>query len=190
MTAISLRGNRNGGGGSGEARPVLPTDNYRMKIVEAKLEEDNYGKVNKDGTKEEKFVVVWEMSVLTEDQQEAEAEAEEDWSTVRIWSRFAPYYGDVRAGGPSKLKEFIDGLREQGLLPNFDPDSLEPESLVGIEQRVSVVRYIKTMGPSAGQPGNKPSAYSPVRQPKKAKTAAPAPQPVAVEADEDGDIPF
>lgn len=194
-TMISLSGSK-GGGSSNEERPVLPTDIYRMKIVEAGIEDDSFAKPNKDGSLPQKIVLTWEVSWLTEEQQEAADEAGEEWLGVRVWSRFAPYYGDVRAGGPSKFKAFIDSLREQGHLTDFDPDNFDVEDLVDIEQRVSVEKYIKTMGANAGQPGNKATAFAPVRPTKKgAKGATTAvvrpparnvPQPI----EDDSEIPF
>jgi len=177
MATINL--NQRNGTGSGDERPVLPTDIYRMKIIEAKLEDDTFAKPDRDGVLPQKIAITWEMSILTEEQQEAADEAGEDWSTVRVWTRFNPYYGTVKAGGPSKFKAFLDSLQAQGLLPDFDVEAFDVESLVDIEQRVSVERYIKTMGVNAGQPGNKAIAFAPVKAKKPAlKIPINIPQPV------------
>lgn len=168
MSILNLN-ERQSSGGTFEDRPIIPTDIYRMKIIEAKMEDDKFNP-NKDGTFPQKLVLTWEMSVLTEEQQEAADDAEEDWSNVRVWSRFAPYYGTVKAGGPSKFKAFIDSLVDQGLL-ELNLDAFDVEDLIDIEQRVSVERYIKTMGQNAGQPGNKAIAYAPVRTKKNSNKA-------------------
>jgi len=123
-----------------------------------------------------------EITTLTEEQQEAADEAGEEWDTVRIWHRFKPYYGTVKAGGPSKFKEFLDNLVEWGLLPRLNLDAFDVESLVGIELRCSVLQYLKTMGENAGKPGNKITAFAPVRRASKKKNA---PEPVDAE-----DLPF
>lgn len=167
--------NLNRGGNSGQSttdRPILPTDMFRMKCVEATLKEDTFAQPLKDGTKPLKISTVWEVQTLTDEQADAAAEAGEEWVGVRIWKDFNPYYGDVRDGGPSKFKAFIDDLRAQGLLPNFDPDAFEVEDLAGIEQKASVQLYTKTMGENAGKPGNKIMAFAPLRPARGAKTTA------------------
>lgn len=168
--------------GSAEDRPVLPTDVYRMKILESKLEDDTFAKLNKDGSRPQKFALTFEITTLTEEQQEIAAERDEEWDEVRIWHRFAPYYGEVKAGGPSKFKEFLDNLVKWGLL-DLNLESFDPESLCGIELKCSVAEYTKTMGENAGKPGNKITAFAPVRKASKARNA---PEPTTV----DEDLPF
>lgn len=149
-------------------RPVLPTDVYRMKIIDAKLEEDKWAKPDRDGVLPEKLALTFEMTTLTVEQQEAADEVGQDWSEVRIWHRFNPFYGDVKAGGPSKFKAFIDDLVKWGALNIPDMNAFDVESLCGIELKCSVAEYIKTMGDNAGQPGNKITAFAAVKKaPKK-----------------------
>lgn len=155
-------------------RPVIPTDMYRMKCVEAEIKDNTFEKPNKDGSQPQKLSTVWEITTLTEEQADAAADASEVWLGVRIWKDFTPYYGDVKDGGPSKLKEFIDSLRAQGYLEGFDPDNFDLEALVGVEQKVSVLNYTKTMGPNTGNPGNKIAGFAPLKA-KKA-TGKPAPR--------------
>lgn len=159
---------------NGEDRPILPTDSYRMKILEAKLENDSFAKPNKDGTMPQKVALTFEVTTLTEEQQELASEAGQDWDTVRIWHRFNPFYGEVKAGGPSKFKEFLDNLVKWGLL-YLDLEAFDPEGLVGIELKCSVAEYTKTMGENAGKPGNKITAFAPVRKTSKTKNA---PEPI------------
>jgi hypothetical protein len=187
MATVNLN-NRTGGGTSTEERVILPTDTYRMKCLEAKIEDDTFSKPNKDGSMPQKIVTVWEVTQLTDEQQEAAEEAGQDWSKVRMWHRFNPYYGPVKAGGPSKLKEFIDSLIAQGHLGDFNVETFDPETFVGIEQRCAVVQYTKTMGENAGQPGNKITGFAAVRTSKKDKNR---PQPVSVPtAVEEDALPF
>jgi hypothetical protein len=150
---------------SSEDRPVLPTDVYRMKILESKMENDTFAKPNKDGSIPQKVALTFEITTLTEEQQELANEAGQDWDTVRVWHRFNPFYGDVKAGGPSKFKEFLDNLVKWGLL-SLNLEAFDPECLVGIELKCSVAEYTKTMGDNAGKPGNKITAFAAVRKGK------------------------
>ena len=159
---------------STEDRPVLPTGEYRMKVLESKIENDTFAKPNKDGSIPQKIALTFEVTTLTEDQQELAAEAGQDWDTVRIWHRFNPFYGEVKAGGPSKFKEFLDNLVKWGLL-TLNLEAFDAESLVGIELRCMVAEYTKTMGDNAGKPGNKITAFAQVRRNGKAKNV---PEPV------------
>lgn len=193
MTTLNLT-QRSGGSGTGEARPVLPTDTYRMKCIEAKLEDDTFAKPNQDGSMPQKVALTFEMGQLTDEQQEIAEERDEDWSAVRVWHRFNPYYGDVRAGGPSKFKEFLDNLVSWGLLPALNLEAFDPGIMAGVELKCSVVQYTKTMGENAGKPGNKITGFAPVRAAKKGKNT---PTPVTAEeikpvaaAVEEEDLPF
>lgn len=172
-TTVNLT-SRTGGGMSG-TRAVLPTDSYRMRIIEAKMEDDTFSKPDRDGVLPQKLALTFEITSLTDEQEEIAHEREEEWDKVRIWHRFNPYYGTVREGGPSKFKEFLDNLCSWGALPSLNLEAFEVESLVGIELKCSVIAYLKTMGANIGQPGNKITGFAAVRAPKKGKNV---PQPV------------
>lgn len=176
MAVVNLQ-ERRGGNGTGEFE-LLETDVYRMKIADAKLEEDQFADATADGHRPIKIVIRWEVTEAGEDQ-------DEGCVGNAVWQRFNPYYGDVRDGGPSKFKAFIDGLREQGLLPGFDPSAFDTALLVGVEQRVSVENYVKTMGKNAGQNGNKVLMVMPLKRAK--KKAAPVAPPASMEEE---DLPF
>lgn len=174
------------GGSSTEDRQLLETDVYRMKIVESAVEENKLGQPNKDGTFPLQQVVTWEVSGLLPEQEG------DNLIGTRCWQRINFFYGDVKDGGPSKFKAFIQAFQAQGYLQDFDPAAYDPDILVGIEQRVSVQQYIKTMGPNAGQPGNKIVGVMPLKRSKPAAPAAQSaprknvPQPVTADgADED-----
>jgi hypothetical protein len=169
------------GNGSTEFK-LLETDVYRMKIAAATLEEDQYADPQGDGSKPIRLVLRWEVTEATEDQ-------DEDVVGNAVWHRLNPWYGSVRDGGASKFKAFIEQLRDQGLLADFNPQAFDVESLVRIEQRVSVEKYSKTMGPNAGKPGNKVVSVLPLRRTKRAAENGkpPAAKPSAVE---DLDLPF
>lgn len=175
MTIINTQARS--GGGSDKAFVVLPTDVYRMKITKATIEENRFADPLNDGTKPQQIVITWEMTQLSEDQQDAADEAGEDWSTCAVWQRFNPYYGPVRDGGVSKFKAFIDALREQGYLEDFDPNTFDTDSLLGVEQRVSVEKYKKSQGENAGKPGNKVVSVLPL---KRGKAGRNVPQPVKI----------
>lgn len=184
---------RTGGSGMSGTRAILPTDSYRMRIIEAKMEDDTFSKPDRDGTLPQKLALTFEVTSLTDEQEEIAAEREEEWDKVRIWHRFNPYYGTVREGGPSKFKEFLDNLVTWGALPTLNLEAFEVESLTGIELKCSVVEYLKTMGVNQGQPGNKITGFAAVRAPKKGRNV---PQPVKVveeteDLDENGEpLPF
>ena len=181
---------------SDQDRPVLPTDSYRMRIMDAKLEDDTFAKPNSDGSMPQKFVLTFEMTTLTEEQQEAAADLDQDWSEVRIWHRFNPYYGPVREGGPSKFKEFLDNLIAWNLV-RVDLTAFDITSLVGIELKCAVINYKKTMGANKDKPGNKITGFAPIRA-KGAKAPRNVPQPASVaetapaaaDDDPDEDLPF
>ena len=169
------------GGNSNGSMALLETDVYRMAIKRAVLEQDQYAEPLADGSKPEKLVLTWEVTTVTDEQ-------DDGCIGLAVWQRFNPYYGPVRDGGVSKFKAFIDALREQNYLPDFDANLFDTDSLVGIEQRVSVEKYAKTMGPNAGQPGNRIASILPLK--RKASATAPAKRnvPVAVEGGEDGEL--
>jgi hypothetical protein len=181
MAIIDTKGK--GGGGSGGDFKLLETDVYRAKIMAATLEEDQFADANRDGNKPVKLVLRWEVTQAGEEQ-------EEDCVGCAVWQRFNPFYGTVREGGPSKFMAFIDALREQGYLEGFDPAIFDTDILEGIEQRVSVEKYTKTMGANAGKPGNKIVGVLPLRRAKGVKAPKNAPEPVAAGAVEDDGLPF
>jgi len=150
------------GGGEYE---LLETDVYEMKIVEAKLEDDTYNP-REDGSFPTKLVITWE----------------EPESGTRVWQRFNPYYGTTKDGAPSKFMAFVDLLADQGLLNDqFDVET----DLVGIRQRVSVEKYIKSMGPNKGKPGNRVTAVLPLKPHRAGRPAPKTAQPI-----DDDPIPF
>lgn len=151
------------GGGSGEMT-LLETDVYRMKIARASIEQDQYADPLPDGTHPDRLVLCWETTEPIGDQDESVV-------GLSVWQRLNPYYGPIRDGGVSKFKAFIDGLRAQGHLQDFDPHSFDTDSLLGIEQRVSVEQYIKSQGPNVGKPGNKITGVLPLRAKKPAAKA-------------------
>lgn len=182
MPVINLN-DRRGKSSSGEMK-LLETDVYRMKITRAIIEDDQYGEPDKHGLLPVKLVITWEVSGVS-DEQDAECMG------LAVWQRMNPYYGTVRDGGPSKFKAFLDNLVEQGALEPLNVESFDTDMLVGIEQRVSVEHYTKTMGPNAGQPGNKVVGILPLkRKATKATPAKPKNTPEPVEVESDDDLPF
>lgn len=142
---------------------ILPSDVYRMKIAKAVIEENRFGEVQADGTKPLQLVITWEVTTLSEEQADAAADAAEAWVGAAVWQRINPYYGPVRDGGVSRFKSFVDNLRAQGYLTDFNPEMFDPESLVGIEQKVTVEEYIKSQGDNKGSPGNKVVSVLPIK---------------------------
>ncbi len=142
---------------------ILPSDVYRMRIAKAVVDENRFGEVQADGTKPLQLVLTWEVTTLTEEQADAAADAAEAWVGAAVWQRLNPYYGPVRDGGVSRFQSFIDNLRAQGFLADFDAAMFDPESLVGIEQKVTVEQYIKSQGDNTGKPGNKVMSVLPIK---------------------------
>lgn len=134
----------------------LPADTYLMKVREAKVTESRF--VNeKTGENDLQVEITWEIVKLTVEQQEAGADAKR-W--VKQWLGF--YYGQTK-NGPSKFKEFVDGLRSQGLLEEFEDgsDEFDPDWLIGIEQRVLLTvsgSWNKVVGVSAPLKSKKATA--------------------------------
>lgn len=134
---------------------VLPSDVYRMKIKKADIQEDQYAEPNEDGSRPDQLVLCWEVS-------EAAPEQDEAVVGLSVWQRMAPWYGEGRRG-PSRFKTFVDNLIAQGILDaSIDVWDMDTDWFVGIEQRVNVEEYTKTMGPNKGQPGNKVVAVLPL----------------------------
>lgn len=190
MPIINLNersGSRTNEDGTPIKRPVLPTDIYRMKIVECSIGDNNF-ELGKDGKPKKQLVVVWEVSALTDEQAEIADERGEEWLGVRVWQRSGLFYGNVKEGGPSKFKAFIEKVRAAGYLPAFDLDAFDTDELVGVEMKVSVSEYIKTMGENAGKPGNKVLDVTALRQ-KGTPKMAPRNVPVNIDAASAG-VPF
>lgn len=130
MPTVDRTKPQEGGGSSGE---VLEDGIYYAEIIEVSYR-PRVGQYAKEGDME--YNIKW---------------AEKD-SGKWLWTNYNPYYGTT-SRGPSKWKEFIDSLFDQGLLVNdqFDPTV----ELVGIEQRVMVEKYIAKSGKNAGNETNK-----------------------------------
>ena len=151
---------------------ILPSDIYRMKIVKADIQQNQFAEPNDDGTYPDQLVLCWEVSA-------AIGEQDESVIGLSVWQRLAPWYG-VGKRGPSKFKLLIDSLIEQGIFDPIDPDTMDTDWFLGIEQRVNVEEYIKTMGKNTGQPGNRIVNILPLTVAKKpVKTTAPAATPPA-----------
>jgi hypothetical protein len=180
--------------GSGQ-REYLPLPKelspYYMRIRSAETALSNFK--DKDGNDQYQLLLTWELTRLTDEQVEAEVD-ESRW--VKQW--ISLYYGET-AKGPSKLKVFIDELRSQGLLEDFDPDAEELEVdddwFVGIEQKVTLgvkgefneVLMISNPRPpkragAAAPPAPKKNAPQHVSQAPKVRPAANTP------ADEDDSL--
>lgn len=148
------------GGGETTYEP-LPADIYYMKIREADASLSQFK--DKDGNDQYQLALVWEISRLTAEQEEAEID---DTRWVRQW--ISLYYGETK-NGPSKLKMFIDNLQAQGLFQEFDPATKEIDTdwFLDIEQRVTL---------NVKGSYNNVVMVSPL---KVAKKSAAAPQPAA-----------
>ena len=154
---------------TGTQYELLETGIYRMKIVKSTIEENRLDEPRPDGTYSLQHVVTWEVSGLIGDQDDESIIGTQVWQRINFW------YGDTKNGPPSKLKAWVDKIRAQGLVEEFNPSAYDPELFIGVEQRVNVQQYIKTMGKNAGQPGNKVIDVLPLKPVKKAPQAAATP---------------
>lgn len=124
---------------------LLETDLYRMVIKKAEIAPNTYADPLDDGSYPDQLLVVWEVF-------EAGPEQEESVVGNAVFQRMAPWYGSGKRGD-SQFKTLVDALVAQGY--GIDPGDFDPQTLVGIKQRVSVELYKKTMGKNAGQDGNR-----------------------------------
>ena len=169
---------------AGSTFALLDTDTYLMECTSASLEPNTFAEPNKDGSQPDQLVLVWELAETEERIEELELQGDE-----KVWQRINPFYGTVKAGGPSKFKALIDSLVQQGLLELDDEGNFDTDDLVGIKQKVSVEKYTKTMGSNVGQPGNRVTAVGPAR--KKTKVAGIKPSElVAAGVDDGSNLPF
>ena len=144
---------------------ILPSDIYRMKIVKADIQQNTFAEQKEDGTYPEQLVLCWECSSILGEQDEGVV-------GLSVWHRMAPWYGDTKRG-PSKFKEFVDSLIAQKLLnEDLDLEAIDTDWFIGLEQRVNVEEYLKTMGVNKGQPGNKVVSILPLVAQKKAPIKA------------------
>lgn len=156
---------------------LLPTDTYLMKISEASLEDDKFAEPDRDGNVPQNVVLVWEVAKVTPEQADAGITVGE-----RVWQRIRAHFGMKKDGTPSRFLAFIQSLVEQKLLPAGE---FTVDDLVGIQQRVVVEQYTKTMGANVGQLGNRVSSVSPLIVPRRGqRQAAPQEEPAEV------DLPF
>lgn len=143
---------------------AFPADTYVCQINNAELVESQF-KDDKTGEAKWQIKITWEVAQLTDEQEEAGLEAGK-W----FWQYLEPYYGPTK-NGPSKFQAFIDSLREQGMLIDFDPHNFDTDDLIGIKQKVAVDTYTRT----DKSVGNKVKAVLPLKlkKPARAEPAAP-----------------
>lgn len=166
---------------------LLPDGEYILTIDDAKIEEDQFAKPNKDGSQPEKLVVTW----LLEDGDVTPKMRKRGVKAGRkIWSRYGLFYYTKADGSDTALKMFLDAidgqLNAEGVA--FSVDDLEglydePGILVGIKARCLVEVYTKTKGARAGEKDNRVLKVLPAEdeddEAEEAEEPAPPPQPVA-----------
>jgi len=182
---------------------LLPTDIYRMKVVKADIQQNTFGEQKEDGTYPEQLVLCWEVTQARKPTDEDPGQ-DEGVIGLSVWYRISPWYGTTKRGD-SKFKQLVDSLIEQQLLgSDFDPENMDTDWFMGIEQRVDVELYKKTQGANKGQDGNKVVRVLPLtvqrKAPVKAAPVAVRPAvstrpvarnvPVPVTEDESEEIPF
>ena len=154
---------RSGGSTNSEDRPILPNDNYRMRIIESKIEDDMFDK-DKDGTPRKKLVLTFEMNELTPAQQRApprrpirtgarSACGTASTRCILCWSRLA---------GRASSKSSFDNLAEWKLL-DLNLAAFNTDPLVGIELMCMVVRHTKTMATTPASRATRSSASRQLR---------------------------
>jgi hypothetical protein len=194
MAPVQLRGKGSDEQASFES---YPADTYYCRIVKSELQKSMF-KDDKTGEDQYQIAVVWEIVRLTPEQEEAGLEVGK-W--FRSW--YGLYYAMTKAGKPSKLMAFIDTLRSDGYLPDFDIDGFDTDDLLNIEARVVVNEKegkdgkmwnnITDIQPRKPQRrAVKPAQPTSDTAPRKATPARNVPRPAADEAavDEDGTLLF
>jgi len=146
-----------------------------MKINAASIEDDRFAQTDRDGKLPQNIVLVWEVARLTPDQASAGIMVGE-----RIWQRMRAHFGNKQDGTPSRFLAFIQSLVAQQLLAD---GQFTLTDLVGIEQRVIVEEFTKTLGANAGQIGTRISSVEPVTLPRRAVPQTPSNQ-------DELDLPF
>lgn len=164
--------NATAGNYTSTAFELLPTDVYRMKIVKADIRPNTFAEPLDDGTQPDQLALVWEVSETIDDQEDGVV-------GLSVWQNLAPWYGTGKRG-PSKFKILMDSLISQNLLPaDSDFDAFDTDLLIGLEQRVSVEEYTKTMGQNKGQLGNRIVTVMSLKPMKKQAPATPVTQKTA-----------
>lgn len=139
----------------------LGTGQYIMQIAAAKIAPSPFAEKQTDfatgkeiETFPDRLSITWKLAEWNEEYAEAGYQ-----DGQKVFQQFNPWYGESKKG-PSKFKQFIDPLIQEGLIPAqfeiAEGETSETEGdLVGITRRVMVENYAKTMGPNKGQPGNR-----------------------------------
>jgi hypothetical protein len=130
----------------------LETDAYLMKITSAQIAPSMYE--NDRGEKPEEVTIVFELL-----EEVTHPDPNMKYKDRQYW-RMKNFYGDLRSGGPSKLKAFIDGLIAEGKINSEvfiagETDDPAVGDLIGIQRRVMIEKYTIGQGTNAGKPGNK-----------------------------------
>lgn len=156
---------------------LFETGEYPMTIVAAKVAPGKFPN-KQSGEIEDELTITYELDPETPEQEAdfdtAGYKMENGW--MRAWDHMPPWFGDGRRG-PSKLKARVQPFIDRGLVPAAfhvaEADQPEDQGdLIGLKVRVMIEKYTKTMGPRAGEYGNRVLAVNP-RQKAAPKVATP-----------------
>lgn len=164
MATFKIQTQAPAGSGSGE---VLPDGEYVLTIDDAKIEEDQFAELERDGSRPQKLVITWllDEADVTLRQKRRGAKAGK-----KIWSRYGLFFYTKSNGEDTAFKALLTALdgypNSEGIgfsVADFEaaPDDFEPYDLVGIKARCLVETYKKSKGANIGQSANKVSKVLP-----------------------------
>jgi hypothetical protein len=178
MATFKIQTQAPAGGGSSE---VLPDGEYVLTIDDAKIEEDQFAELERDGSRPQKLVITWllDEADVTPRQKKRGAKAGK-----KIWSRYGLFFYTKANGEDTALKALLttldgyansEGVAFSAEAFETEPDAFDPYDLVGIKARCLVETYKKSKGANIGQSANKVTKVLPVEEDDEAPAAPPAP---------------
>lgn len=154
----------------------LETDQYVLEITEAQIAPSKFEDDKKPGQYPLELRIVWELAEWNEDYEAAGYEQGQ-----RVYQHMRWFWGDTKEGVPSRSKQFILDLVNDGLIPPRpwiagEGEAANQGDLIGVKRRATVEKYRKTKGVNAGQPGNRVVALAPLQRRPPAARPQPTPQ--------------
>ncbi len=160
----------------------LESDTYRVKCVGARVAPSKFAD-DTTGEYREELTLVWELVEPVTHPDEPTKKYSD-----RLYQHMSTFWGNTKAGTPSKYTAFFQQLAAENLLKDecWIAGAGEADNqgdLINLERRVLVQKYQKTMGPNAGQWGNKIVDVLPLKRPTEARPVPSRPAPAPPDAE-------